>query len=71
MAWNNECQNAFKKLKQLCSDIPVLAYADYAKAFHLHMDTSELGLGEVLYQKQEEGPDWVVALVSQMLSKPE
>ena len=30
---DNECQQAFSKLKSLCSDTPMLAYADYLKPF--------------------------------------
>ena len=60
-----------KKLKQFYTDTTVLVYADYTKPFHLHTDASKLGVGVVLYQKQKEGPDLVVAFTSQMLSKPE
>ena len=39
--WNEECQEAFQKLNQLCSQTPILAYANYTKPFKLHTDTSE------------------------------
>ena len=48
--WNLDCDLAFKELKDLCSNTPVLVYADYTKKFMLHTDASELGLGAVLYQ---------------------
>ena len=67
--WNDECQEAFKKLKQLCSQTPILAYANYKKPFKLHTDASENGLGAVLYQKQDDGTDCVIAYASQTLSK--
>ena len=67
--WNEECQEAFKKLKQLCSQTPILAYANYKTAFKLHTDPSENGLGAVLYQKQDDGTDRVIAYASQTLSK--
>ena len=69
--WNDECQEAFKKLKQLCSQTPILAYANYKKPFKLHTDASENGLGAVLYQKQDDGTDCVIAYASQTLSKSE
>ena len=69
--WNDECQEAFKKLKQLCSQTPILAYANYKKPFKLHTDASENGLGAVLYQKQDDGTDHVIAYASQTLSKSE
>ena len=62
--WNDECQQAFKKLKQLCSQNPILAYANYKKPFKLHTDASENWLGAVLYQKQDDGTDRVIAYAS-------
>ena len=71
MEWNVECQEDFKKLKQLCSQTPILAYANYKKPFKLHTDASENGLGAVLYQKQDNGTDHVIVCASQTLSKSE
>ena len=67
--WNEECQEAFEKLKQLCSQTPILAYANYKKPFKLNTNASENGLGAVLYQKQDDGMDHVIAYASQTLSK--
>ena len=69
--WDEECQKAFEKLKQLCSQTPILAYANYKKPFKLHTDVSENGLGAVLYQKQDDGTDHVIAYASQTLAKSE
>ena len=69
--WSEECQEAFNKLKQLCSQTPILAYANYKKPFKLHTDASENGLGAVLYQKQDDGTDCVIAYASWTLSKSE
>ena len=69
--WNDECQEAFKMLKQLCSQTPILAYANYEKPFKLHTDASENGLGAILYQKQDDGTNCVIAYASQTLSKSE
>ena len=62
--WNDECQQAFKKLEQLCSQTPILAYANYRKPFKLHTDASENRLGAVLYQKQDDGTDRIIAYTS-------
>ena len=51
--WDSECQEAFDKLKELCTTTPILAYADFKNPFKLHTDASVLGLGVVLYQVQE------------------
>ena len=58
-------------MKQLCSQTPILAYANYQKPFKLHTDASEKRIGAVLYQKQDDGMDQVVAYTSQTLSKSE
>ena len=69
--WSEECQEAFNKLKQLYSQTPILAYANYKKPLKLHTDTSENGLGAVLYQKQDDGTDHVIEYASQTSSKSE
>ena len=65
--WMAECQQAHEHLKQLCSQTPILAYANYKKPFKLHTDASENGLGAVLYQKQDDGTDHVIAYANQSL----
>ena len=55
--WTAECQQAFEQWKQLCSQTPILAYANYKKPFKLHTDACERGLGAVLYQRQDDGTD--------------
>ena len=52
-------------------NLPILAYANYKKPFKLHIDASENALGAVLYQKQDDGTDHVIAYASQTLSKSE
>ena len=67
--WTAECQQAFEHFKQLCSQTPILAYANYRKPFKLHTDASENRLGAVLYQKQDDGKDHVIAFANRTLSK--
>ena len=69
--WTTECQQALEQLKSLCSQSPNLSYANYRKPFKLHMDASENGLGAVLYQKQSDDTDCIIAYASQTLSKSE
>ena len=68
--WNEDCEKSFENLKQLCSSMPILAYANYYKAFKLHTDACNLGLGEVVYQADESGLERVIAYASRTLSKP-
>ena len=69
--WTEECLIAFEKLKDLCTSTPILAYADYQKPFQLQIDASDLGLDAVLYQKDNEGHQRVIASASRSLSHAE
>ena len=69
--WTERCQESFDSLKKICSECPVLAYADYTKPFVLHTDASTMGLGAVLYQKQEDGKERVIAYASHTLNRAE
>ena len=69
--WGNGEEQAFQQLKEACTKTPVLAYADYKKILRLNTDASELGLGSVLYQQQEDGTYCVIAYASRSLSKTE
>ena len=69
--WTDECQVAFDKLKELCTSTPILAYADYKKPFELQTNASDLELGAVLYQKDDEGHQQVIAYASRSLSNTE
>ena len=51
--------------------MPILAYTNYQKPFKIHTDASELGLGAVLYQDQDNGTMRVIVYVSRTLSKSE
>ena len=66
--WDSECQEAFDKLKELCTTTPILAYANFGKPFKLHSDVSVLGLGAVIYQVQY-GARKVIRYASQSLTK--
>ena len=69
--WNTRCNDFFEALKSICSECPVLAYADYTKPFVLHTDALTTGLGAVLYQKQEDGKERVITYASHTLNKSE
>ena len=69
--WPKECEEAFLKLKEICSNTPILTYTDYHRLFKVHTDAFESGLGAVLYQDQGDGTTRVVAYASRSLSKSE
>ena len=60
-----------KKLKELCSNTPVLAYPDYRQKFKLYTDASESGLGAVLTQIKEDNLERPIVYASRTLSKSE
>ena len=60
--WWPEQQEAFETLKRLCTEAPILAYADFKTPFILHTDASSDGLGAVLA---------VIAYASRSLSPSE
>ena len=69
--WTEECQIAFDRLKELCTSTPILAYANYKKPFQLQTDASDLGLGAVLYQRDDNDHQRVIAFASRSLSNTE
>ena len=69
--WDQDCEIAFLLLKRLCTEAPILAYADYTKPFKMHTNASEEGLSAILYQTQEDGIDRVIAYASHSLKKSE
>ena len=70
VCWGPEQQEAFETLLRLCTEFPVLAYADFKAPFVLHTDASGDGLGAVLYQVQD-GQKRVMVYASRSLSKSE
>ena len=68
--WGPEQQEAFETLQRLCTEVPVLAYADFKSLFILHTDASSDGLGAVLYQ-YHDNQRRVIAYVSRSLSPSE
>ena len=67
VVWTSKCNEAFQKLKQaLCSE-PVLWTPDFQRQFYLQTDASEVGVGAVLSQLDDEGADHPVAYYSRKL----
>ena len=69
--WLLKHWESFNQLKDLYTQAPILAYANYQKIFQVYTDASEMGLGAVLAQKQENGKESVIAYASQTLLKSE
>ena len=69
--WTPECQEAFEKLKKLCTEAPVLAYPDFTKPFKLHIAACDRGLGAILYQDKPDGQEKPISFANRSLSKAE
>ena len=69
-SWVEEEQQVFQLLKLELITPRVLAHADYSKPFVVHKDVSLLGLGAILYQRQD-GKDRVIAYASRSLKPVE
>ena len=66
VVWS-KCNKAFQKQKQaLCSE-PVLRTPDFQRQFYLQTDASEVRVGAVLSQLDDEGADHPVAYYSRKL----
>ena len=71
--WTCTCDAAFRKLKELLCDAPVLAYPRFgpSKEFVIETDASTVGLGAVLAQKQPDGTVHPIAYASRSLQPAE
>lgn len=69
-AWNEKCEEAFQKLKELMTKAPVLCFPDFEKPFKLCTDASDQGLGVVLSQDTDVG-ERPIAYASRSLKKSE
>jgi hypothetical protein len=56
LQWSAEADRAFRRLKALFTDTPVLAHPDPSLAFIVEVDASEAGVGAVLSQRSGKPP---------------
>ena len=68
--WSGECETAFRELKRLLSEGPVLKVVDLKRKFVLQTDASDVGVGAALLQEYDEGL-FPVAFASKKLSSAE
>ena len=68
--WDGECEEAFRKPKEICTSTPISAYANFLKPFKFHTNACTLGLEAIPYQNQD-GLDHIIGYSSRPLSKTE
>ena len=71
--WAEEQDQAFRKLKDTLTRQPVLKLPDFSRQFQFQVttDASDIALGAVLSQKDEEGKERVIQYASKILSPNE
>ncbi|CAM4702436.1 unnamed protein product, partial [Caretta caretta] len=67
VVWTEQCQVAFRALKEALVSGPVLANPDFDKAFVVFTDASDTGLGAVLMQEDEKGERHPIVYLSKKL----
>ena len=68
--WSQECEDAFRSIKDSLLQYPVLRYPDFSKDFYLSTDASDFAISGVLEQKY--GNDFhPIAFISRQLNKAE
>jgi len=65
--WTVSQQIAFDILKWKLTEESILAHSDFTKMFKLYTDTSDIGLGVVLMQENDQGKDRVICYEAKAL----
>lgn len=68
--WTDDCEQAFKALKNALVSAPILAFPDFKETFHLYTDASNEGIGVTLGQMQN-GREVAIAFAGRDLNTAE
>ncbi|CDH61294.1 retrotransposon ty3-gypsy subclass [Lichtheimia corymbifera JMRC:FSU:9682] len=71
ITWNDACQTSFEMIKAKLMSAPVLQAPDTSKPYRVECDASDVGVGAVLLQHDNEGRWHPLAYESHKLSKEE
>ncbi len=69
--WRLAQQAAFDNLKEKLTSKPIRVHPNFDKLFKLYTDTSDMGLGAVLTQDDEEGKERVISYDARRLNSTE
>lgn len=53
VGWDSACEKSFRRIIELLTTAPILAYSDFSRTFHLSTDASNIGVGAVLSQQYD------------------
>lgn len=62
-----EAEEAFQALKMALTSAPVLVHPDFRRPYFIQCDASHVGIGAVLFQRDDEGADRPIAFFSAKL----
>lgn len=68
--WNERAEEAFRSIKKLLVEAPILSCPKFELPFELHCDASNEGIGSVLTQRDESG-EHVISYASRTLNRAE
>jgi len=69
--WTSTCQNAFQTLIDKLIQEPILRHPDFNRDFILFTDASNLALGAILSQHDDNGKEYVCSYASRLLKNEE
>jgi hypothetical protein len=69
--WNDEFQHSLDTLKENMVTTPILAFPDWGKTFHVHVDASTITLGAILAQSGVGELDHLITFARRKLSDSE
>ena len=69
--WTEECQKVFEALKTAIVEGVVLDHPDFSRPFIVDTDASEIGMGAILSQEDEEGRERIVMVDSRKFNRAE
>jgi hypothetical protein len=69
-AWSDECETAFRNLRERLITAPILSCPDFDRQFVLQCDASAYGIGAVLSQKFDDG-ERAICYLSRSLTRQE
>ena len=69
--WGSEQESTFKLIKEKFLETVMLHHPNFEKQFFMNCDSSDLSLGSVLYQEDQDGNHQVISFASRTLNKCE
>jgi len=67
--WEGKPSQAFEMLKKVLSEAPILELPDWDRPFKVGTDSSQYGVGAVLYQEDKDGRKHYIAFAARALNK--